>query len=43
MTPREYLASFTNFETQLHKLGGKEFDLSRVNELLGLLGDPQKN
>jgi len=43
MTPHEYLDSFTNFETQLHKLGGKEFDLSRVSELLGLLGDPQKD
>ena len=42
MTPHEYLNSFTNFETRLHKLNTKEFDLSRVVELLGYLGDPHK-
>lgn len=43
MTPHEYLNSFTNFESQLHKLSGSEFDLARVKELLDLLGSPQKS
>ncbi len=41
--PHQYLNSFTNFENSLHKLNGKEFDLSRVAELLDLLGQPPKD
>ncbi len=48
--PHHYLASFTNFEHHLDKLssgggsafGGKGFDLTRVVELLDLLGRPQE-
>ncbi len=39
----EYLNSFTNYEVNLHKLKGGEFDLSRINELLDILGHPQKD
>ena len=39
-----YLNSFTNFEHHLNQLkGGQEFDLSRVRELLRLLGNPQRD
>ncbi|MBI4309924.1 MAG: bifunctional folylpolyglutamate synthase/dihydrofolate synthase [Candidatus Omnitrophica bacterium] len=43
MNPHAYLNSFTNFEHHLHQLKGKEFDLSRVKELLRLLGNPQND
>ena len=43
MTPHEYLNSFTNFESKLNSLTHKEFNLSRIAELLSHLGNPQEN
>lgn len=42
MTPHEYLHSFTNYEANLNSLSKEEFNLQRIEELLGFLGDPQK-
>ena len=39
---QQYLDSFTNFEINLHKLSGQEFDLGRVVGLLDFLGRPDK-
>src|SRR5271167_169527 len=46
MEPSEvnsYLNSFTNFESQLHKLRPEDFNLSRIRKFLDLAGDPEKN
>ncbi len=41
--PHEYLNSFTNFEANLHQIDAKDFNLSRVKELLDLLDNPERN
>lgn len=38
---QEYLNSFTNFESRLHRLPLREFNLERVRRVLKALGDPQ--
>jgi dihydrofolate synthase / folylpolyglutamate synthase len=43
MISHDYLNSFTNYEIQLNRLKGEEFNLSRIIELLDLLGNPQKD
>lgn len=42
MNPQEYLNSFINYEQHMQKADAFSFDLTRVNELLNLLGNPQK-
>jgi len=39
----EYLNSFVNFESQLHKLRAEDFHLARIHKFLDLCGNPQKN
>ncbi len=41
--PHIYLNTFVNFETHLHKLQQLDFNLNRIREILGFLGDPQKS
>jgi len=41
--PHEYLNSFVNFESQLHKLRGEDFNLARIHKFLELLGNPSQN
>ncbi|MBF0570885.1 MAG: bifunctional folylpolyglutamate synthase/dihydrofolate synthase [Candidatus Omnitrophica bacterium] len=38
-----YLNSFTNFESQLHKLLPEDFNLNRIQKFLDLAGNPAKN
>ena len=38
--PHEYLNSFTNFESQLHKLRPEDFSLTRIQKFLDLAGNP---
>jgi dihydrofolate synthase/folylpolyglutamate synthase len=38
---QDYLNSFTNFESRLHQLPVREFNIQRVKRLLHALGDPQ--
>lgn len=42
MNPYDYLNTFNNFELSLHAETGKAFDLGYVQELLDLLGSPEK-
>ena len=42
MNPHEYLNSFTNYEQHMQKADVFSFDLTRINELLNLLDNPQK-
>lgn len=42
MKPETYLNSFINFESHLHKVSSRNFNLERVRRLLTTLGDPQK-
>lgn len=39
----QYLDSFINFETNLHRINQKDFSLESLLEVLRLLGDPQKS
>jgi len=41
--PHEYLSSFTNFESQLHKLRPEDFSLNRIKKFLDLAGNPSKD
>jgi len=41
--PHDYLNSFTNFESQLHKLRPEDFNLDRIQEFLDLAGNPAGN
>jgi len=41
--PHEYLNSFVNFESQLHKLRPEDFHLARIHRFLDLCGNPQKD
>jgi len=41
--PHEYLDSFVNFESQLHKLRPEDFNLGRIQRFLDLAGNPAKN
>lgn len=42
MNPQEYLNSFINFESHLHNVSTRFFNLARVHRLLSALGDPHK-
>lgn len=42
MNPQEYLNSFINFESHLHNVSSRSFNLARVYRLLCDLGDPHK-
>ncbi len=42
MNPQEYLNSFINFESHLHNVSSRSFNLARVYRLLCALGDPHK-
>ena len=41
--PHEYLNSFNNFESQLHKLRSEDFNLNRIWRFLDLLGNPAQD
>src|SRR5208337_3425487 len=41
--PHEYLNTFVNFESQLHKLRPEDFTLSRIHKFLDLSGHSFKN
>ena len=41
--PHEYLNSFINFESQLHKLRSEDFNLNRIQKFLELAGHPAGN
>ena len=41
--PHEYLNSFTNFESQLHKLRPEDFHLNRIQKFLDLAGNPSQH
>ncbi len=41
--PHEYLNSFTNFESLLHKLRPEDFHLNRIQKFLDLAGNPAAN